>query len=85
MWKQGKVIIRKINDQVTNSSKTMEMEQMLKQAAQAFMQNGGSMSVLMDVIFAPSLMDMRRKIENVGTTSNDSLYSNLYCLKLNTS
>ena len=48
---------------VTNSTKTVELEQMLKQSAQAFMQNGGSMSVLMDIMFAPSLMDMRRKLE----------------------
>lgn len=48
---------------VTNSSKTVELEQMLKQSAQAFMQNGGSMSVLMDIMFAPSIVDMRRKLE----------------------
>lgn len=55
---------------VTNSSKTMELEQMLKQSAQAFMQNGGSMSVLMDIMFAPSLIDMRRKLE----TAEDKMH-----------
>jgi hypothetical protein len=53
---------------VTNSTKTLELEQMLKQSAQAFMQNGGSMSVLMDIMFAPSLMDMRRKLEDAEDT-----------------
>lgn len=48
---------------VTNTSKTMELEQMLKQNAQAFVQNGGSLSTIMDIYFSPSLMDMRRKLE----------------------
>lgn len=48
---------------VTSSSKTMELEQMLKQNAQAFLQNGGNLSTLMEIYFAPSLMDMRRKLE----------------------
>ncbi len=48
---------------VTNTSKTMELEQAIKQYAQAFVQNGGSMSTIMDIYFSPSLMDMRRKLE----------------------
>jgi hypothetical protein len=49
---------------VTNTPKTMELENAIKQYAQAFMQNGGSMSTIMDIYFSPSLMDMRRKLEN---------------------
>ena len=49
---------------VTNSSKSIELEQAIKQYAQAFIQNGGSMSTIMDIYFSPSLMDMRRKLEN---------------------
>lgn len=47
----------------TSSSKAMELEQLLKQNAQAFIQNGGSMSSIMDIFFSPSLADMRRKLE----------------------
>ena len=47
----------------TSSSKAMELEGMLKQNAQAFMQNGGSMGTIMDIYFSPSLADMRKKIE----------------------
>lgn len=47
----------------TSSSKGQELEQMLKQSAQAFMQNGGGMSTIMDIYFSPSLADMRRKLE----------------------
>lgn len=49
---------------VTNTPKTIELEQAIKQYAQAFIQNGGSMSTIMDIYFSPSLMDMRRKLEN---------------------
>jgi len=49
---------------VTSTSKTMELEQAIKQYAQAFIQNGGSMSTIMDIYFSPSLQDMRRKLEN---------------------
>lgn len=48
---------------ITNTSKSMELEQAIKQYAQAFIQNGGSMSTVMDIYFSPSLMDMRRKLE----------------------
>jgi len=47
----------------TSSSKAMELENMLKQNAQAFMQNGGSMGTIMDIYFSPSLADMRKKLE----------------------
>ena len=48
---------------VTNTPKSIELEQAIKQYAQAFIQNGGSMSTIMDIYFSPSLMDMRRKLE----------------------
>ncbi len=47
----------------TNSAKTQEMEQTIKGYAQAFLQNGGNLSTIMDIYFSPSLSDMRRKIE----------------------
>lgn len=49
---------------ITSSSKTAELEQMIKQNAQAFLQNGGSMSTIMDIYFSPSLSDMRRRLED---------------------
>lgn len=47
----------------SNSSKAIELEQALKQYAQAFLQNGGSLSTIMDIYFSPSISDMRRKLE----------------------
>lgn len=49
---------------VSTNSKTQELEQMIKQNAQAFLQNGGNLSTIMDIYFSSSLMDMRRKLEN---------------------
>ena len=48
---------------VSNTPKSIELEQAIKQHAQAFIQNGGSMSSIMDIYFSPSLSDMRRKLE----------------------
>lgn len=48
---------------VTNTVKTIELEQAIKQYAQAYVQNGGSMSTIMDIYFSSSLLDMRRKLE----------------------
>lgn len=48
---------------VSNTPKIIELEQAIKQYAQSFIQNGGSMSTIMDIYFSPSLMDMRRKLE----------------------
>jgi len=48
---------------LTSSNKTQELEQMIKQNAQAFLQNGGSFSTIMDIYFSPSLQDMRRRFE----------------------
>lgn len=53
---------------LTSSSKSSELEQTLKQYAQAFLQNGGRLSSIMDIYFSPSLSDMRRKLE---TAEND--------------
>jgi len=47
----------------TSSSKTAELEQAIKQYAQAFLQNGGTMSTIMDIYFSPSLSDMKKKLE----------------------
>lgn len=55
----------------TSSSKGQELEQMLKQSAQAFMQNGGGLSTIMDIYFSPSLSDMRRKLEKSEQDIND--------------
>ena len=48
---------------LTSSTKSAELEQTLKQYAQAFLQNGGRLSSIMDIYFSPSLSDMRRKLE----------------------
>lgn len=53
---------------MTTSSRTQELEQMIKSNAQAFLQNGGSLSTIMDIYFSPSLMDMRRKLEEAEDT-----------------
>ena len=55
----------------SNSSKSVELEQALKQYAQAFLQNGGSLSTIMDIYFSPSLSDMRRKLEIAEQKIND--------------
>lgn len=55
---------------VTSTSKTMELEQAIKQYAQSFIQNGGTMSTIMDIYFSPSLSDMRRKLENAEEESH---------------
>ena len=55
---------------VTNSSKYAELEQLLKQNAQGMLQSGGSITTLMDIMFSPSIMDMRRKIETSEEEAN---------------
>lgn len=55
----------------TNSSKSIELESMMKQSAQAFMQNGGGLSTIMDIYLSDSLSDMRRKIEMAETDINN--------------
>ena len=55
---------------MTSSSKTQELEQMIKQNAQAFLQNGGSLSTIMDIYFSPSLSDMRRRLEEAEELTN---------------
>ncbi len=40
-----------------------EMDQALNQMAHAFMQNGGSMGVVMDILFSESMADKRKRIE----------------------
>jgi len=53
---------------VSSTPKSIELEQAIKQYAQAFIQNGGSLSTIMDIYFSPSLMDMRRKLETAEET-----------------
>jgi hypothetical protein len=49
---------------VGNTPRAVELEQAIKNYTQAFLQNGGSLSTVMDIYFSPSLVDMRRKLEN---------------------
>ena len=57
---------------VSSSNKTKELEETLKSYAQAFLQNGGSFSTIMDIFLSPSLSDMRRKLENAEEKMDES-------------
>jgi hypothetical protein len=48
---------------LTTSKKANEMKENLHQFAHAFMQNNGSFSTIMDIMFSDSLIEKRRKIE----------------------
>jgi hypothetical protein len=48
---------------LTNSSKATELEQIMKQHTQAFLQNGGSLSTVTDIYFSSSISEMRKKLE----------------------
>jgi hypothetical protein len=48
---------------VSSESKTKEIEQSLNQYAHAFLQNGGSLGVVMDIVFSDSMADKRKRIE----------------------
>jgi len=48
---------------ITSDMKTKEKEQLLNQAAHAFMQNGGGLNTVMDIIFSDSITEKMRKIE----------------------
>jgi len=48
---------------VTSEAKAKEMNQILSQMAHAFMQNGGSLGVVMDILFSDSMADKRKRIE----------------------
>lgn len=48
---------------LTNSTKAMELEQAMKQYAQSFLQNGGSLSTITDIYFSNSISEMRKKLE----------------------
>lgn len=50
---------------VTSEADAKDMKQVLNQMAHAFMQNGGSMGVVMDILFSKSMADKRRRIELV--------------------
>jgi len=48
---------------ITTSRKSREMKGSLDSISQAFMQNGGNMSTVMDIMFSDSIAEKRRKIE----------------------
>lgn len=48
---------------ITNSSKASELEQNINELSQAFLQNGGRLSTVMDVFMSDSLADKRMKIK----------------------
>lgn len=47
----------------TSSYQATLLEQNIKQLSQAFLQNGGGLSTIMDIYTSPSLADMRKKLE----------------------
>src|SRR5699024_6661899 len=48
---------------ITNSSKASKLEQNINELSQAFLQNGGRLSTVMDVFMSDSLADKRMKIK----------------------
>lgn len=48
---------------LTVSSKSKDMKRNLEMYSQAFMQNGGNFSVVLDILFSDSIAEKRRKIE----------------------
>jgi len=48
---------------LTNENKYREMDQTINQIAHAYMQNGGSLGIVMDILFSESMADKRRRIE----------------------
>lgn len=48
---------------ITTSTVTKQLKDSMTQLAQAFMQNGGSFSTIIDIMTSPSIADMRKKIE----------------------
>lgn len=48
---------------VTNSHQTKKVKEVTENMVQAFMQNGGRFSTILDIYNSPSLADMRNKIE----------------------
>jgi len=48
---------------ITTSTQTEKVKNTLEQLAQAFMQNGGSFSTVIDIMTSSSIADMRKKIE----------------------
>lgn len=57
---------------ITSSNKTRELMNTMKELSQAFLQNGGSFSTIMDVYLSPSLSDMRRRIERAELDNKES-------------
>lgn len=48
---------------ITNSRKSKELEQMIKELSQAFITNGGKISTVIDIHLSEGIGEMRRKIE----------------------
>jgi len=48
---------------VVNDKSAKEMNQTLTQIAHAYMQNGGNLGIVMDILFSDSMADKRRRIE----------------------
>ena len=57
---------------ITSSTRTKELMETMKQLSQAFLQNGGSFSTVMDIYLSSSLADMRRKIERAETDAREN-------------
>lgn len=57
---------------ITSSFKTRELIETMKNLAQAFLQNGGGFSTVMDIYLSPSLSDMRRKIERAEQDAQEN-------------
>lgn len=55
---------------LTNSTKATELEQSMKQYAQAFVQKGGPLSVITDIYFSGSISEMRKKLEKAEENMN---------------
>jgi hypothetical protein len=55
---------------LTSGTKATELEQSMKQYAQAFIQKGGPLSVITDIYFSGSISEMRKKLEKAENKMN---------------
>jgi len=55
---------------LTSGTKATELEQSMKQYAQAFIQKGGPLSVITDIYFSGSISEMRKKLEKAENNMN---------------
>lgn len=56
---------------VTSSTQTKKIQEVTETMAQAFMQNGGRFSTVLDIFNSPSLADMRNKIEQAEDAQDE--------------